>query len=42
MQYFLRKINFVRKFVPSFSEIVNPLEDMIKKNVEFNGVPKEK
>ena len=29
MQSFLGKINFVRRFVPSFSEIVRPLQNMI-------------
>jgi hypothetical protein len=37
MQYFLGKINFVRRFVPSFAEIVKPLQDMIKKNANLNG-----
>jgi hypothetical protein len=35
MQSFLGRINFVRRFVPIFSEIVKPMQDMIKKNVEF-------
>ena len=35
MQAFLGKINFVRRFVPIFSETVRPLQQMIKKNVEF-------
>jgi hypothetical protein len=42
MQSFLGKINFVHRFVPSFSETVKPLQDMIKKNVEFKWGPKEK
>jgi hypothetical protein len=42
MQSFLGKIYFVRRFVPSFDEIVKPLQDMIKKNVEFKWGPKEK
>jgi hypothetical protein len=33
MQSFLGKINFVRKFVPSFSEMVRPLQNLIKKDV---------
>jgi hypothetical protein len=32
MQSFLGRITFVRIFVPSFAEIVKPLQDMIKKN----------
>jgi hypothetical protein len=35
MQSFLGKINFVRRFVPSFSEMVKPLQNMIKKDVVF-------
>jgi hypothetical protein len=31
MQSFLGKINFVRRFVPSFSEMVRPLQNLIKK-----------
>jgi hypothetical protein len=42
MQSFLGKINFVRRFVPSFVETVKPLQDMIKKDAEFKWGPKEK
>jgi hypothetical protein len=28
-------------FIPSFAEIVNPLQDMIEKNVDFKWGPKE-
>jgi hypothetical protein len=42
MQSFLGKINFVRRFVPSFVETVKPLQDMIKKDIEFKWGPKEK
>jgi hypothetical protein len=35
MHSFLRRINFVRRFVPSFVETVKPIQDMIKKNVDF-------
>ena len=35
MQSFLGKINFVRRFVPNFAQIVRPLQDLIKKNVLF-------
>jgi hypothetical protein len=41
MQSFLRKINFVRRFIPSFVKRVKPLQDMIKKNVEFSWGSKE-
>jgi hypothetical protein len=35
------KRNFVRRFVPSFDEIVKPLEGMIKNDVEFRWGPRE-
>ena len=35
MQYFLVKINFVRRFVPNFTQIVRPLQDLIKNDVLF-------
>lgn len=35
MQSFLGQINFVKKFVPDFSQIVLPLQTMIKKNLVF-------
>ena len=35
MQSFLGKINFVRRFIFDFIEIVNPLQDMIKKYFNF-------
>jgi hypothetical protein len=41
MQYFLEKLNFVRRFVPIFAEIVKPLQDMIKKNTKFKWGPRE-
>ena len=31
MKYFLGKINFVRRFISNFTEIVKPLQEMIKK-----------
>ena len=36
------KINFVRRFVPSFSEIVRPLQNMIKKYNSFSWGDREK
>ena len=35
MQSFLGMINFVRRFVPNFAQIVRPLQDMIKKDALF-------
>jgi hypothetical protein len=35
MQYILGKINFIRRFVLSFSEVVRPLQNMIKKDIVF-------
>ena len=42
MQSFLGKINFVRRFLPSFSKIIRPLQKMIKKYVIFNWGQTEK
>ena len=42
MQLFLGKINFVRIFIPSFSEIIRPLQKMIKKDAIFNWGQTEK
>ena len=42
MQSFMGKINFVRRFVPSFSEIVHPLQNMIKKDNIFSWGDREK
>jgi len=35
MQSFLGKINFVRRFIPSFFEMVGPLKNLIKNNVLY-------
>ena len=35
MQYFLGKINFVRRFISNFVEIVKPQQEMIKKYSNF-------
>jgi hypothetical protein len=35
MQSFLGQINFVRRFVPSFSEMVRPLQNLIKKDAQY-------
>jgi hypothetical protein len=42
MQSFLGNIKFVIIFVSSFVETIKPLQDMIKKNVEFKWGSKEK
>jgi hypothetical protein len=35
MQSFFRKINFMRRFILDFAEIVKPLQHMIKKDIQF-------
>ena len=43
MKSFLGKINFVKRFVPDFSQIVLPLPNMIRKIQSLNGdIMKEK
>ena len=34
IQSFLGKINFLRRFIPNFAEIIKPILDMLKGNVE--------
>jgi hypothetical protein len=41
MQYFLGQINFVRRFVLSFSEMVRRLKNLIKKDVQYHWGPQE-
>jgi hypothetical protein len=41
MQSFLGQINFVRRFVPSFLEMVRPLQNLIKKDVQYHWGPLE-
>jgi hypothetical protein len=41
MQSFLGRINFVRRFIPSFSEMVRPLQNLIKKDVQYHWGPLE-
>jgi hypothetical protein len=41
MQSFLGQINFVRRFVPSFSEMVRPLQNLIKKDAQYHWGPLE-
>ena len=35
-------INFVRRFVPDFAQIVKPLQQMIKQSVQFKWADTEK
>ena len=35
-------INFVRRFVPDFSQIVKPLQQMVKQSVQFKWTDLEK
>ena len=42
MQSFLGKINFVKRFVPDFSQIILPLQSMIKKNSIFKWGKEER
>ena len=41
MQPFLGQINFIRRFVPSFSEMVRPLQNLIKKDTQYHWGPTE-
>ena len=42
MQYFLGKINFVRRFVPNFAQIVKTLQDLTKKENSFKWTDVQK
>ena len=42
MQSFLGQINFVKRFIPDFSQIVLPMQNMIRKNSVFKWGYKEK
>ena len=42
MQSFMGTINFVRRFVPVFTQIVKPLQQMVKKSVQFKWTGVEK
>ena len=42
MQSFLVKINFVRRFIFYFTEIVKPLQEVIKKDSSFNWTKERK
>jgi hypothetical protein len=41
MHSFLGQINFVRRSVPSFSEMVRPLQNLIKKDTQYHWGPLE-
>ena len=42
MQSFLGKINFVRRFIYNFAEIVKPLQELIKKDENFKWMKESK
>ena len=42
MQSFTGTINFVQRFVPDVSQIVKPLQQMVKKSVQFKWTDIEK
>ena len=42
MQSFMGTINFVRRFVPDFAQIVKPLQQMVKQNAQFKWTEIEK
>ena len=42
MQSFLGKINFVKRFISDFAEIVKPLQEMIKKGSNFKWTKERK
>jgi hypothetical protein len=42
MELFFGRINFVRRFVLDFAEIVNPLQRMIKKDIQLKWTPMKK
>ena len=42
MQSFLGKINFMRRFISDFVEIIKPLQEMIKKDSNFKWTKERK
>ena len=42
MQSFMGTINFVRRFVPDFAQIVKPLQQMVKQSAQFKWTEIEK
>ena len=39
IQYFIGKINFLRRFIPNFVEIIKHIIDMLKKDAEIKWIP---
>jgi hypothetical protein len=39
IQYFIGKINFLRRFIPNFAKIIKLITDMLKKNAEIKWIP---
>jgi hypothetical protein len=42
IQSFIGKINFLRRFIPNFAEIVKYITDMLKKDAEIKWIPEVK
>ena len=42
MQSFMGTINFMRRFLPDFAQIVKPLQQMVKQSVQFKWIDSEK
>jgi hypothetical protein len=42
IQLFLGKINFLRRFIPNFAEIVKLITDMLRKNSEVKWTAEDK
>ena len=42
IQSFICKINFLRRFIPNFAEIIKYIIDMLKKDAEIKWIPEAK
>jgi hypothetical protein len=42
IQSFIGKLNFLRRFIPNFAEIIKHITDMLKKDEEIKWIPEEK
>jgi hypothetical protein len=42
IQSFIGKINFLRRFIPNFAEVIKYITDMLKKDAEIKWIPKAK
>ena len=42
MQSFMGTINFIRRFVPDFAQIVKPLQQIVKQSAQFKWIEIEK